>query len=125
MNKSVEELDISVEQIFKEYSWPGNVRELRNVIESSFNMTEDEYISLIDIPEYLSEVTFEELQEESTELRGMSLSDNVDAYEKKLLVDTLQQVRSISEASRVLKMTRQAIKYKIEKYDIDYKELWK
>ncbi|MBQ6949400.1 MAG: sigma 54-interacting transcriptional regulator [Firmicutes bacterium] len=125
MNKSVEELDISVEQIFKEYSWPGNVRELRNVIESSFNMTEDEYISLIDIPEYLSEVTFEELQEESTELRGMSLSDKVDAYEKKLLVDTLQQVRSISEASRVLKMTRQAIKYKIEKYDIDYKELWK
>ena len=125
MNKSVEELDISVEQIFKEYSWPGNVRELRNVIESSFNMTEDEYISLIDIPEYLSEVTFEELQEESTELRGMSLSDKVDAYEKKLLVDTLQQVRSISEASRVLKMTRQAIKYKIEKYDIDYKGLWK
>ena len=127
MNTTVEELDPSVEQVFMEYSWPGNVRELKNVMESSFNMTEDEYISLIDIPDYLKEYTFEEVDETIPDVISSEkgLSDLMGEYEKKILIDTFQRVRSLSEASRVLKMTRQAIQYKAEKYQIDYKYLWK
>ena len=127
MNTMVEELDPSVEQVFMEYSWPGNVRELKNVMESSFNMTEDEYISLIDIPDYLKEYTFEEVEETIPDVISSEkgLSDLMGEYEKKILIDTFQRVRSLSEASRVLKMTRQAIQYKAEKYQIDYKSLWK
>ena len=127
MNTTVEELDPSVEQVFMEYSWPGNVRELKNVMESSFNMTEDEYISLIDIPDYLKEYTFEEVDETIPDVISSEkgLSDLMGEYEKKILIDTFQRVRSLSEASRVLKMTRQAIQYKAEKYQIDYKSLWK
>ena len=135
MKKSVEELDISVERIFKDYSWPGNVRELRNVIESSFNMTDDEYISLIDIPDYLNEYNFSEINSEviisanvsdkEEEVSERGLTSMVEEYEKSLLISTLKKVSSISEASRVLKMTRQAVKYKIEKYGLDYKKLMK
>jgi len=127
MNTTVEELDPSVEQVFMEYSWPGNVRELKNVMESSFNMTEDEYISLIDIPDYLKEYTFEEVDETIPDVISSEkgLSDLMGEYEKRILIDTFQRVRSLSEASRVLKMTRQAIQYKAEKYQIDYKSLWK
>ena len=127
MNTTVEELDPSVEQVFMEYSWPGNVRELKNVMESSFNMTEDEYISLIDIPDYLKEYTFEEVDETIPDVISSEkgLLDLMGEYEKRILIDTFQRVRSLSEASRVLKMTRQAIQYKAEKYQIDYKSLWK
>ena len=127
MNKTVEELDSAVERVFMEYSWPGNVRELRNVMESSFNMTEGDYISLIDIPDYLKEYTFEEHTEEMPDaiVVEKGLSDLVGEYEKKILIETFRNVRSLSEASRVLKMTRQAIQYKAEKYQIDYKSMWK
>lgn len=127
MNKTVEELDSAVERVFMEYSWPGNVRELRNVMESSFNMTEGDYISLIDIPDYLKEYTFEEHTEEMPDVIVLEkgLSDLVGEYEKKILIETFRNVRSLSEASRVLKMTRQAIQYKAEKYQIDYKSMWK
>ena len=127
MNKTVEELDSAVERVFTEYSWPGNVRELRNVMESSFNMTEGDYISLIDIPDYLKEYTFEEHTEEMPDaiVVEKGLSDLVGEYEKKILIETFRNVRSLSEASRVLKMTRQAIQYKAEKYQIDYKSMWK
>lgn len=127
MNKTVEELDSAVERVFMEYSWPGNVRELRNVMESSFNMTEGDYISLIDIPDYLKEYTFEERTEELADaiVLEKGLSELMGEYEKKILIETFRNVRSLSEASRVLKMTRQAIQYKAEKYQIDYKSMWK
>ena len=130
MNMTVEEVDESVLRVFMEYSWPGNVRELRNVMESSFNMTEDDYISLIDIPDYLNEYNFMGISAETSgsefhHIGNQGLTAMVEDYEKALLVDTLKKVSSISEASRVLKMTRQAVKYKIEKYGIEYKELLK
>ena len=135
MNKTVEELDESVLRVFLDYSWPGNVRELRNVMESSFNMTEDDYISLIDIPDYLNEYNFTgtdsslinaaETISKEKEIDEKGLTAMVEEYEKSLLISVLKQVNSISEASRVLKMTRQAVKYKIEKYSIDYRSIMK
>ena len=37
-------------QFLTEYSWPGNVRELKNVIEQAVIMSEDNLISLDDLP---------------------------------------------------------------------------
>ena len=93
-------------------------------------MTEDDYISLIDIPDYLNEYNFMGISAETSgsefhHIGNQGLTAMVEDYEKALLVDTLKKVSSISEASRVLKMTRQAVKYKIEKYGIEYKELLK
>ena len=75
----------------------------------------------------MKEYTFEEVDETIPDVISSEkgLSDLMGEYEKKILIDTFQRVRSLSEASRVLKMTRQAIQYKAEKYQIDYKSLWK
>lgn len=121
MDKDVEAVEPKILEFFYNYSWPGNVRELKNVIESAFNMIEDSYIKMVDIPEYLHGYQFAELREELSP--NVGLAEMMAEYEKEILIKTLKEVTTLSEASSVLKMTRQAIKYKIEKYNIDYKAL--
>lgn len=37
------------------YSWPGNIRELKNTMEYAFSISNDTYISLEDLPAYITE----------------------------------------------------------------------
>lgn len=122
MKKKVKYVDSGLKQIFMEYSWPGNVRELRNVIESAFNMTENERIKKSDIPEYLKLYNLR-IRMQHKAVSGNSLSEAMAEYEKNIIIETLKNVSSLSEAAAELKITRQAVKYKIEKYEIDYTDI--
>lgn len=122
MNKNVKGVNDGVQQVFRCYPWPGNVRELRNVMESAFNMTEGEYITLDDIPDKFRRYRVSQIRDELSPA-GRGLSEMVGEYEKRIIEETLVRSHSLSEASSILKMTRQAVKYKIEKYGIDFKTL--
>lgn len=124
MNRQVMGVDEDVRRVFENYPWPGNVREFRNVMESAFNMAEGEYITLNDIPETLAVFSFTR-GNTAFPAAGKSLTSMTNEYEKEIIQQTLRNSRSLSEASSMLKMTRQAVKYKIEKYGIDYKRLLK
>lgn len=124
MNRQVIGVDEDVRRVFENYPWPGNVRELRNVMESTFNMAEGEYIALSDIPETLAVFSFTRGNAAFPEA-GKSLTSMMNEYEKEIIQQTLRNSASLSQASSMLKMTRQAVKYKIEKYGIDYKRLLK
>lgn len=124
MNRQVIGVDEDVRRVFENYPWPGNVRELRNVMESAFNMAEGEYIALSDIPETLAVFSFTRGNAAFPEA-GKSLTSMTNEYEKEIIQQTLRNSASLSQASSMLKMTRQAVKYKIEKYGIDYKRLLK
>ncbi|MBS6799414.1 MAG: sigma 54-interacting transcriptional regulator [Firmicutes bacterium] len=124
MNRQVIGVDEDVRRVFENYPWPGNVREFRNVMESAFNMAEGEYIALSDIPETLAVFSFTRGNTAFPEA-GKSLTSMVNEYEKEIIQQTLRNSGSLSQASSMLKMTRQAVKYKIEKYGIDYKRLLK
>ena len=124
MNRQVIGVDEDVRRVFENYPWPGNVRELRNVMESAFNMAEGEYIALSDIPETLAVFSFTRGNAAFPEA-GKSLKSMMNEYEKEIIQQTLRNSASLSQASSMLKMTRQAVKYKIEKYGIDYKRLLK
>ena len=124
MNRQVIGIDEDVRRVFENYPWPGNVREFRNVMESAFNMAEGEYITLNDIPETLAVFSFTR-GNTAFPAAGKSLTSMTNEYEKEIIQQTLRNSRSLSEASSMLKMTRQAVKYKIEKYGIDYKRLLK
>lgn len=124
MNRSVLGVDDGVKRVFEVYPWPGNVREFRNVMESAFNMAEGDYITLDDIPEALA--AFEFARGSSVFPKaGKSLTSMMNEYEEKIIRETLKNSGSLSQASAMLRMTRQAVKYKIEKYGIDYKALLK
>ena len=124
MNRQVIGVDEDVRRVFENYPWPGNVREFRNVMESAFNMAEGEYIALSDIPETLAVFSFTRGNVAFPEA-GKSLTSMMNEYEKEIIQQTLINSASLSQASSMLKMTRQAVKYKIEKYGIDYKRLLK
>ena len=124
MNRQVIGVDEDVRRVFENYPWPGNVREFRNVMESAFNMAEGEYIALSDIPETLAVFSFTRGNAAFPEA-GKSLTSMMNEYEKEIIQQTLRNSASLSQASSMLKMTRQAVKYKIEKYGIDYKRLLK
>ena len=124
MNRQVMGVDEDVRRVFENYPWPGNVREFRNVMESAFNMAEGEYIALSDIPETLAVFSFTSGNAAFPEA-GKSLTSMMNEDEKEIIQQTLRNSASLSQASSMLKMTRQAVKYKIEKYGIDYKRLLK
>lgn len=124
MNRQAMGVDEDVRRVFENYPWPGNVREFRNVMESAFNMAEGEYIALSDIPETLAVFSFTRGNAAFPEA-GKSLTSMMNEYEKEIIQQTLRNSASLSQASSMLKMTRQAVKYKIEKYGIDYKRLLK
>ncbi len=119
MKKKVKYVDSGLKRIFMDYSWPGNVRELKNVMESAFNMTEGDRIKKSDIPEYFKLYTLR-MQMQRKPAAGSSLAEVMAEYEKDIIIETLKSANSLTEAAAELKITRQALKYKMAKYDINY-----
>lgn len=122
MNKSVKGVDESVKAAFDHYSWPGNVRELKNTLEAAFNMIDGGLITTKDLPDHVNFYAYEPAGNDKR-LGDGGLSQVVGAFEKEILIETLKETKTLSEAAVKLKITRQALKYKIEKYQIDYKTL--
>lgn len=122
-------LSDEVKQLFKEYSWPGNIRELKNVIESAFVFSSSETLQMKDLPEVLqaSLETHASPQENVTLHRNedMPLADAVDAYERAFILSHADNIRSLADLAKRLGITRQALNYKIKKYDLSFPELEK
>lgn len=118
MNKSIIGLSDEAEELFLNYSWPGNVRELRNVIEGVFNIIGSRYIQLRDLPPYL--LNQYEVQPINTDIddREISLTEKIESYEKRLLLNALKSSETISAAARKLKLSKQALSYKLTKYNL-------
>ena len=103
------------------YSWPGNVRELQNVVEGAFASAHSELLLLDHMEDALDRGTEEPRQPDSGEeplTEGFSLSQAVEQYEKELLRKAMAQSTSISQAARLLGLSRQNLKYKLQKYNL-------
>lgn len=116
MNKSVEGLSEEVRDIFLDYDWPGNVRELKNVIEGAFNIIGSRYIQLKDLPPYLVEGAHKNMAKVNTDDEDLSLYERVSRYEKQLIMKTLNSTSTLAEAAKKLKISKQALNYKLKKY---------
>lgn len=114
-----------VEKIFLNYSWPGNVRELRNVVEYAFNMAAGEEITVKDIPESLiydgnKDQNFGRPVFRPVELvkPDQSLAQMVEDYEKSVIEAVIREEHTLSRTAERLKMSRQSLSYKLQKYGI-------
>ncbi|MGL5258113.1 MAG: sigma-54 interaction domain-containing protein [Proteocatella sp.] len=122
MDMNILGIDDEVETVFKFHNWPGNVRELRNVIESAFNMAEEDYIGIKDIPDYLTVKRTKGYSnnilkhQENFEIKGYD--DLIADYEKNILIKTLKESKNKSEAAKKLNLTRQNLNYKLEKFGL-------
>lgn len=118
MNIVIEGVQEEVRECFNGYSWPGNVRELKNAVETAFNNTTANTISIDDIPKRIRDFT-KIRSEKGNDQSNQSLKDAVEQYEKDLISRELNHVNGkITEAAKKLGISKQLLKYKIDKYQL-------
>ena len=105
-------------------SWPGNVRELENVLGHACMMTVSDCVDIGDLPEYIRTASrpahFKEVLPTAAcaENGGDSLS-SLEEHERILILQALEQTGSNqSQAARMLRIGRDALRYKMKKYAI-------
>lgn len=138
MGKSIRGVSALVKMTFQNYNWKGNVRELRNTLEYAFNLCQGSIINMGDLPDILQEnyriqsclqeaencyssacekaETDIEREEAFPYDEALSLTENTAAYEKEAISRILAKTDSITEAARLLGISRQTLSYKVEKY---------
>ncbi len=96
------------------YSWPGNVRELKHLIERAVLLSGDKEIgvSALMLP---SESGSSVSPDSSMSFDNMTL----DEVERMLIVNALSRTNdNVSEAARQLGVTRMAMRYRMQKYEL-------
>lgn len=127
MHRKILGIDEEVENLFRRYPWPGNVRELKNIIEGAFNVTDAAFIQLKDLPEYLLTAAGREPDYMGTSKPAVNLDDpdfSIDKamadFEISIIEKALAQTRTMSDAAKKLKISKQALNYKMNKYGINH-----
>ncbi len=128
MNRNILGIDDDVETLFRKYSWPGNVRELKNIIEGAFNIADSKIIQLKDLPEYLTRTVYDQASRESDigasisldfKNPSFSLKTIVQDFEKQIIEKAIEESGSYTLAAKNLRITKQALNYKLNKYNIE------
>lgn len=111
------------QNIFETNNWYGNIRELKNTIENAFNTVDSDVITIKHVSEFLNyykknnDVEDCNIEWDNTS----SLSNLVSDYEKKIITLVLNDSKNMADAAKKLKVSRQNLRYKIDKYNINYK----
>ncbi len=117
--KTVKGLTAKARRLLQEYDWPGNVRELKNAIERAMILQDQDYIDVDLIPVRNREPDRHSILigENSFEIPTGGI--NLYEVEKDLIRKALLQVNgNQSQASRLLSITRDTLRYKMKKYNL-------
>ena len=128
-NKKSLTLSNSTEHWLKNYTWPGNVRELRNLIERATLLAHNNLIQLTDLtlgkeehdfqmPAQPPSLAIDELGDIQITLPpwGVALED----VERRLIIAALKQTHGkVSAASQLLHISRDTLRYRIKKYNLE------
>jgi len=118
MEKEVKRISTSAINMLIAYHWPGNVRELENCIEYAVLLAYDGVINGRDLPPTL------QMPDKQARRNTGSLKSQVEILEKDLIIESLKcSGGNISAASRELGITGRMVRYKIERYEIDYQSM--
>ena len=117
--RRIEGVTPEAERLLLEHDWPGNVRELRNAIERAMILEEGSHITATNLPISISQ--FGERRAPAAPSapaipdEGMSLEDS----ERALLIRALEKTnRNQTQAARLLKITRDTLRYKMKKFTL-------
>ncbi len=99
------------------YPWPGNVRELQNMVEWVTITCKTEQVDVEHLPGYLRAGAPIGQSGEHPSLLSFGLS--VEELEKAMLQEALEKAKgNVSEAARLLKITRNTLRYRMAKYQL-------
>lgn len=120
--KQIQGVSQQVMNIFAAYYWPGNIRELQHIIEGAFNLiNSSEVIQSEHLPDYLKLriINPQPFSNTDFQLIDQPLNTALDKLECQMIINALKSTKgNISQASRMLKVKRQALQYKIKKHKI-------
>ena len=118
MRKQIKGLSPAAKQKLLTHHWPGNVRELRNVIERAVILEGLPEIQARNLPDFLIESSLKK-SESPQATAGQSLDDAMAHFERELISQTLEHNRfSVSRAADQLKLTRHALRYRMQRLNI-------
>lgn len=114
-------LDTSALQALTNYHWPGNVREMRQLIERVVFLNANPVISSSDLnlhsAESKSSVRID--QDGGIDIHFPAEGIDIESVERELILKALESCAgNISEAARKLHLGREALRYRIRKFDI-------
>ncbi|PWU10938.1 MAG: response regulator [Verrucomicrobia bacterium] len=118
MNRKVRSLSRAARQKLLTHHWPGNVRELRNVIERALILETTAEIQ----PESLPDFQLEAQLRRSVPGKAIgteSLDEMTANFERELILNLLEQHHfNLSKTAEQLKMSRHALRYRMERLNI-------
>ncbi|WP_273853034.1 sigma-54-dependent transcriptional regulator [Guptibacillus spartinae] len=122
MRKETPSLRADAKKRLVSYHWPGNVRELKNTIERIAILHQEKELAAyhfdflnpvegnVEGAKSVDDVVFDE---------QFSLEDHIEAIEKKYIEKAIQEAKwNITQASKLLGMSRYALQRRIDKYEI-------
>ena len=117
-------------RLVEAYAWPGNVREFQNMVEWVTITCKGERVDVNDLPAYLragssgTPSTTSAPPSQSAERPSLlSYGMSVEEVEKTMLQEALEKARgNVSEAARMLKVTRNTLRYRMAKYNLTIPE---
>ena len=120
-NKSIRGMTQRASIALSRYDWPGNVRELENAIGHACMMTLSDTIDIADFPEYFRGDPPKPLPgaASSAALQADSEDSLLRNTERRLISEALAKTSgNQSEAARLLRIGRDALRYKMKKYGL-------
>ena len=114
------DIEISKEaiDILMKYNYPGNVRELENIIERAVVLARTNILATSDLPLTVKGVKYED---QLPELGKGTLTEQVEALEKRLIYDALKESSgNQTKAGKLLGITERNLRYKLQKYEIKH-----
>jgi len=115
-------LDPLAEAVLLNYSWPGNVRELRNMIEQAVLLNSGGLITAQQLSlSHLGSVAGDTSDHAAADAKAQRTADlTLPEMERRALVNALQQSDgNVTRAARELGISRDTLRYRIEKYGLE------
>jgi DNA-binding NtrC family response regulator len=115
--KNLNGLTARTQALLARHAWPGNVRELENVLGHAAIMTTSDTMDVQDLPPYLQAAGGQ--TEEGAPVPATEVGP-LEEQERLLLIHTLEATEgNRSKAARTLRIGRDALRYKLRKFNLD------
>jgi len=110
-------------RVVEAYPWPGNIREFQNMVEWVTITCKGDHVDVNDLPAYLKagqqSTTSTPVHRTAERPSLLSYGLSVEEVEKAMLQEALEQAKgNVSEAARLLKVTRNTLRYRMGKYNL-------
>ena len=110
--KFSKEIDSRLKEYFYQHDWPGNVRELINIVERLVVLTDNQILSINDLPEEYQPENRNQPNLNAT----LTLKEAVERAEKEILTKAAQTYHTTYEIAEALDSSQATIVRKLKKY---------